>query len=405
MSIYLNEHIFAIVRKDNGKLELKTFPLVLDGEPSEYELRKHHDYSTSLGEQYCSALSYVSANQPLYNVRERRAAIAFDQTTSKIRRENNVVAISHRKGGWKSYEWRYNDDITFQIMSNFGYGSASYLCSQFFYKGLKLTPFSHFIVYRYANYCDVMRYTYDYSLVYQKWETLMRDTLTFYNAVVDNQENEVFRWIRAQLSQIVDGLERLCNCYTTYWFKNPNGGASVGFSGDDLTVAKAEKISGSVEFLTNIETLPSQVSPEVYVGRLKAVLDKYLIEATHQKDAINRTVKEKKSALSALNESPLVRLYDRLYQSHYYNDSWFAQSNKRKMFHYLITLNQKLGSRYDRAAIREGLKTLGKLLKQRDELKSAIRTKEAVLDAVEKALEVLTGYLNTQAKSGMAKSA
>ena len=53
MSIYVSgDIIYAIKRNSNGRLELVTFPLTLECEPTDYELRQHFNYSASLGDQY-----------------------------------------------------------------------------------------------------------------------------------------------------------------------------------------------------------------------------------------------------------------------------------------------------------------------------------------------------------------
>lgn len=140
MSIFVSgDIIYAIKRNSNGKLELVTFPLMLECEPSDYDLRQHFNYSTSLGDQYASDLSYESLNTPgsrySFNMTRslRRIALAFQQSSERVMAENDIVAISHRRGGWKTFTWNYNDDISFEVYSNFGYGSCSELITRFFY--------------------------------------------------------------------------------------------------------------------------------------------------------------------------------------------------------------------------------------------------------------------------------
>lgn len=63
MSITLPYIIYAIIREDNGKLVLKTYPVTLDCESSDSELRKYFNYSVSLGDQYASDLRYLRPNE------------------------------------------------------------------------------------------------------------------------------------------------------------------------------------------------------------------------------------------------------------------------------------------------------------------------------------------------------
>jgi len=68
----------------------------------------------------------------------------------------------------------------------------------------------------------------------------MNDTLSFYNAVCDNQENEVFRWVKSHLNQMMDGLNKLLT-QSSYYFHRPNA-PSECISGDELEEIKAGKI-------------------------------------------------------------------------------------------------------------------------------------------------------------------
>lgn len=341
MSIYLFDScIYAIIKAPTGWLTLSTFPLELEYEPTDFELRKYYNYSVSLGGQYSSELRLLMPNeQPILNAERqlRRIAIAFQQTTNKLQNKYNIVAISHRKGGWKTFTWNYNEDISFEIYSNFGYGSCSELLSRFYYKGLQLTPYSEYIRYRYANYSQIMRYTYSYQLKYEEWRHLMEDTLRFYNAVYTNQENEVFRWISVHLSDMTIGLENLLNSTCQFCFRNINGVNNI-VVGDELICVKAEKIGGACEFVSNIKQLPSQVNPDGYIRQLEGIFNQYLLSSNEIKQNLIEMIDNLQAEIDSISQMPSISIYDRLYKWHYYKDRWYKLSNK-KVIRYLLYLH------------------------------------------------------------------
>ena len=49
--------------------------------------------------------------------------------------------------------------------------------------------------------------------------------------------------------------------------------------GVELDEIKAKKFGGAIEFNKNIEALPFQVDPQVYVEKLKDIISRYLLYA------------------------------------------------------------------------------------------------------------------------------
>lgn len=257
-----DKFIYAIIKNDDATLTMKKFPVKGDGIFSDDDLLQEFDYSTNLYGPYTSHISKQTDTQWLISEREiREAALAFKQTTEKIlKSEQNIVAISHRKGGWNMFKWKYDEDISFEIYSNFGFGRCSELISRFYYKDVQLTPYYDYIKYRYAGFTQLIRYTYNYQLLYSEWEKLMNDTINFYNAVCFNHENEIFKWIQNHLEKMTDGLNNIISA-KQYWFERPNG-EKEHVTGDEFEEVKAIKISGSIRFLNNIKFYQNKFIPE-----------------------------------------------------------------------------------------------------------------------------------------------
>ena len=397
MGITLSDIIYAIIKGENGKLTLKTYPLTLDREPSDSELRQYFNYSVSLGDQYASDLRYLRPNESLLSTRSyRRTALAFQQTTNRIEMQNEVVAISHRRGGWKTFTWNYNDDISFEVYSNFGYGSCSELISRFFYKGIQLTPYSDYVRYRYANFSQLIHYTYNYRLEYSEWRKLMNDTLVFYNAVYDNQENEVFRWMRVHLNQMMNGLEKILT-QTSYYFHRPNN-SSECVSGDELEEIKAMKIGGAVEFVENIKELPHQIRPQEYLDTLFAILDKYSIHAVEKERLIMANISTLEQQDNQLSCLPILSIYDKLHKRHYYKDYWYMSSHKRAMIRYLLTLHNRLNRPFSKEDILSGIKQIPNLLEKREKIRNELFGKKQLLQTLREALKKISTFKETQSK-------
>ena len=108
---------------------------------------------------------------------------------------------------WYGINWKFNDDISFLISTNFGYGLSSFFYAIFKYKDLILAPYSFYVKYKNSTFASVTRCTYEYSLNYDSWNSVMTDCLDFYNAIVSKDSKYVFTWLDNQLNEMVSGLE------------------------------------------------------------------------------------------------------------------------------------------------------------------------------------------------------
>lgn len=394
MRIPVQGDLYAIVKTDDGFLEMKTIPLELDSEPSEDALAAFHLYSAYLSSQYASELPFIPCQyrkESIPNLFERRRAIALAQTAQRVNSQYNVVAMSHRLGGWKSFDWQYNNDITFQILSNFGYGSASYLMCRFFYKGLQLTPYSEYIRYRYAKYADIMEYTYNYSVEYNEWHHLMQDTLDFYNAVCNQREHQIFTWIEGHLRAMTDGLANLMNSDSTFTFYRGDGSITDVVKGDELICVKAQKISGAVDFIKNIRKLPVQVSPDTYIQKMLNICSQFTRDALSQIETLTTTISSLERQVNKLKHEHLLSLYDRIYDRNYYEKQWYLSYNKFAMLRYLLNIRNRLN--IEEGLVRPALRKLDALLKRRDDLKSQLSNSKHIHYVLTEAVDKIDNYL------------
>lgn len=330
MKIY-EEKIYAIVKHYlSEELTFCKFPVQIDRDPSESELKEYHEYAPSLCGQYASCLCYLSPDRKLlsYEIDIRKKAIAFNESLRTVKNENDVVAYSHRMGGWQTIGWQYNEDIRFLVDTNFGYGSASYMSVRFFYKDLQLAPYANYIRYRYADYSDIIRYTYEYNLDYSEWEYLLKDTLTFYNAVTRNKEHEVFNWMRSHLSNLISGLNNLKNEVSSFKIFSYRRGVENIVSGDDLVLLKTEKIIGSYDFIENIQILPTEVNPLYYISTIKTILIQFKPQLQNYSLKYKKEQENLETRINKISLIPDIKIYDRITESHGKIYSYLTKSQK-----------------------------------------------------------------------------
>ena len=389
--------IYAIIKDtDTSKLRKISEYINVTRSISDSELCRFHNYATDLYSAYCSCLPTVNIKDYSYScsMNMRREAVAFEDTIKKLRDkfQDKLIAHSHRYGGWTAFEWHFNDDIKFVVSTNFGYGSNSYFELSVYYKNLKLAPYSKLVKYRYANFTSITSHTYEYHFEYSEWSQLMDDALAFYNAVVENQENEIFNWLSKHLNKMVNELENYVNtsfCYFDNVIKETNYGSSFyrtsreRVEGDDFWIAKSNKISEALLFLDNIKALPVQVNPKLYVDKIyninKVFLPK-LIEKIQNLEIDLKQVEEQIVAIS--NEMPLS-LYIRLHEKYYWSKNWYLSSNRFSMIMFLMRILRRK-SNMPISIIKSNINILDGQIKTWEDLKSKSRRLESVLNDLSK---------------------
>lgn len=274
----MDDYIYGII-KENGVNSLRkvSYPIKELFPISDYELCKSHEYATSFYSAYCDSLCSIDIKQLASNENARnirKAAVCFEHSTKKFeeRYGDRIVAMSHRRGGWYGINWKFNDDISFNISTNFGFGSCSYFYAIFMYKDIILAPYSFYIKYKNSTFASVTRCTYQYSLEYKSWDSVMTDCLNFYDAIVKKNYNYVFTWLDKQLNEMVSGLERLIDRSSAgFWDESINKSHASGFatiSGDDFWLVKSKKIAYSLDFIRNISSLPAVIDTGLYAKRI-----------------------------------------------------------------------------------------------------------------------------------------
>ena len=289
-------------------------------------------------------------------------------------------------GGWQTVGWKYNEDITFLVDTNFGYGSASYMSVSFFYKGLQLAPYSNYILYRYANYSDIIRYTYEYGLVYSEWEELLRESLSFYNAVTRNKEHEVFNWLRSHLSNLIWGLNNLKNAVHSYNIYSFRRGVENVVSGDDLVLLKTEKIVGSYDFIANIQILPTEITPLSYISSIKTILNEFKPQLLSYCEQYKNEHEELNTKLNEISSIPDVKIYDRIAKSLGIIPPWYTKSERLAKYRIYLRIRNIIAPTLTVRHLKERYKSVTKHLDIRERLMRRNSYVEVILKKLNEAI-------------------
>ncbi len=356
------------------------------------------NYATSLSEAYCSCLPEIPVKSLNREERsERQDAYLMQQALNEFKAKNDVVAFSHRYGGFTHFDWNFNDDITFHIYTNFGFGSMSDFNVTFMYKDVKLAPYSYYVKYRRSDYASVVKCTYQYYLKFEEWSHVMSDCLTFYEAVVTGNENHIFRWIKDQIEAMIDGLDKILNSsfYTFYEERHNVNRVSerATLTNDDFWIVKAEKIANSLLFIKNLEVLPMQVEADKYSTRLLEIAKTFVPMLSDKISSLQKKVSIEEFNLQSLKEEGDYPLYIRIWEKHYYKKRWYYSSNKFSMIRFLMKLLRRLYPQYCLVEVKQRLKAFDALIKKIDDATSKLNIQKRLLNSLEESFSTLTANL------------
>lgn len=343
-------YVYAIIRKEgSSELQLIQESVYPDKCPTDAELASWHNYAFSLSQAYCSGLSQIicAPMEEFYISQrsERKTAIALRDTIARIKAKYDVIAHSHRYGGWTGFDWNFNDDIKFNVATNFGFGSASYFTQCFFYKNIQLAPYSHFVKYRYADYSQITQYTYSYHLWYSQWYDLLNDALHFYNAIVYKHDDYIFEWLKLHLSKMVDGLENYISSDYCYFDNIDYNGIKTydRVEGNDFWIIKAHKIAESLKFIDSIKILPIQVSPTEYIQRIERLNIEFKPKLIKKIKDLQITATSLTKELDTISSKSDFLLYKKIKNKFYFKRKWYFSSEKMSMIKFLLRMLHRKG--------------------------------------------------------------
>ena len=243
-------------------------------DPGLFEVRRK-EYVEKKQEEYKSRLkdSYLSSAQRFIMASDYRSAMIAAKSRPGVRMYSTDTL------GWSSFEYRVTDDVTITIGTNFGYGSSSYFHLGLRYKGIDVLPYSFVVKYYHAKMDDIIRYTRRYEVAHESWNLAFdfvermanlaaEDPDAFVNETIVNEIREMVGGLRVMLEPTNSFMERYIaaigtGCrkdYETVWNMDRYDRNKYRVYPEEMGMAvKAEKITGSLDFLDNLKRLSETI--------------------------------------------------------------------------------------------------------------------------------------------------
>lgn len=212
-------------------------------------------------------------------IKQRIIPYMLDKYLVLFEKNENILAFSHRRIGWSFPKFQLNKDFEVTFNSNFGYGNSSYFFTIIHYKKIRIIPYSEWVLYRYIEVTEIIRYTRKHKLEDESWKIAMEFTSKLYNYTLTNPIDFVNKWILNECIKMIDALENLLNSKLEFviienYFNNDN---DIKLTGLELIELKGEKISGALSFIDNLNELSlfSNIIPDLIDRILRCNLKVY----------------------------------------------------------------------------------------------------------------------------------
>lgn len=131
--------------------------------------------------------------------------LAYCHSKTRNKLNSSVLAYSHRKTGWNTDNFKLDSNFNISIITNFGYGHASYFDLLIRYKNINIIPYTKIIYYRYANASSILHCTEDYRVSDDSWEVCYNFVVNEVNKFNNNGSQSFIR------EHIVKSIDDLCN--------------------------------------------------------------------------------------------------------------------------------------------------------------------------------------------------
>ncbi len=192
--------------------------------------------------------------------------------------------------GWTTYDYKINNDIEFQVRSNFGYGNSSFFYVNLRYKDIDILPYSDVVTYYHANMCDFIRYTRQYYPERENWNYALDFVVETSNYAIKDESAFIEKWIFNEVEEMMSGLERLAfnpgkefdniikkklNTFGLISVRNISSYETSKyniFATEAVVAFQAEKITGALLLMEQIRKLSSVYEKaERVIDRIKEI--------------------------------------------------------------------------------------------------------------------------------------
>ena len=291
--------------KENYK---KTHKSDLEKNPAHYEewltwTIKRHAYNLKK--------SFLESVQRYINGRN------FYKTLRELAKDSSNKMFSTDAIGWTNYHYQINDDVHFDVKTNFGFGMSSYFYVNLRYKDIEILPYSDVVKYYYANMIEFVKYTRSYYIDRDSWNVALNFVVEVTNQTLSDEKGFVEKWIINEVEEMMSGLERIAqptynlspfitetqDCKNLLSVRNADNQAKELYKiyPNESTIAfQAEKVSGALQLLESLRKL-TDIYPKITL-HINRIIELNIKLLPNFEDAIPRIEKEVESRQNELNK-------------------------------------------------------------------------------------------------------
>jgi len=236
-------------------------------------------------------------------------AYAIENLYTQCKNDKNILAFSHRICGWSNPGYKLTPNFYIEIITNFGYGSASYFYTKLRYKDIDITPFSDWIIYENANSHEIIRYSKSHVLVNDHWLEAMLFSCEACNLSLTDEEKFVNKYIIDECENMVRGLENFLYKDRFIFTNKKRFSYAVDKQGYVLTEFRGEKISGALDFIGKIlsfDFIPSIKSFTTRIEHLNSIIHPILVNETNSLLINIQSLKDEIIALQPLYDNVIL---------------------------------------------------------------------------------------------------
>lgn len=214
--------------------------------------------------------------------------LRLSETVKKIKEHDEIKMYSRDVVGYSTYTHKINDDITIELRTNFGYGSAAYFNLAVKYKDIVILPYSYLVHYYYANMKSLMACTRAYRPLRESWESSINFIADFVNQSIADPRKFVGEYVIKEVEEMMKGLRAIMDNPAEVQIRIKDSTSSEvrlsvirPFNKDEFvmmesmadeltTLFKAEKITGALLFIESLTQL------QEFCGDMSALIGEIL---------------------------------------------------------------------------------------------------------------------------------
>ena len=214
--------------------------------------------------------------------------LRLNETVKKIREYDKIKLYSRDIVGYSTYTHTINDDITVELRTNFGYGSAAYFNLAVKYKDIVILPYSYLVLYYYANMKSLMACTRAYRPLRDSWESSIDFIADFVNQSIVDPRKFIGEYVIKEVEEMMKGLRAIMDNPAEVQNRIKDSTSSEirlsvirPFNKDEFvmmetmadeltTMFKSEKITGALLFVESLRQL------QEVCGDMSALIDEIL---------------------------------------------------------------------------------------------------------------------------------